>query len=72
MIVVDKVYEPLQAAKQTYNDRCTPLTTIPKKLQKYPNTRARKITLATNSQHIKDTQTIMEFPPLAIVWGPIS
>ena len=70
-MIVKKVYEPLQVAIQAYNDRLTTLTTIPKKLQEYPNPRTKKVALATNSQFIKDTQTMMEGPPPTITWGPI-
>ena len=66
-VIVDKVYEPLRVAIQAYNDRLTPLTTIPKKLQEYPNPRAKKVALATNTQLIKDTQTMMESPPPPII-----
>ena len=45
---------------------------IPKKLQEYPNPRSKKVALATNTQLIKDTQTMMESPPPTIIWGPIS
>ena len=41
-------------------------------MQEYPNARAEKVALATNSQLIRDTQTMLEGPPPAIVRGPIS
>ena len=66
-MIVDKIYVPLQATIQAYNDRISELTEIPKKLQEYPNTRAEKVALATNSQLIRDTQTMLEGPPPAII-----
>ena len=71
-VIVDKIYEPLQAAIQAYNDRIFELTEIPKKLHEYPNARAKMIALATNSQLIRDMQTMLEGSPLAIVGGLVS
>ena len=71
-VIVDKIYEPLQVAIQAYNDQISELTEISKKLQEYPNARAEKVALATNSQLIRDTQTMLEGPPPAIVRGPVS
>ena len=71
-MIVDNVYEPLQAAIQAYNDWISKLTKITKKLQEYPNVGVKKVALATNSQLIRDTQTMWEGPPRAIVQGPIS
>ena len=62
----------MQATIQAYNDQISKSTEIPKKLQDYPNARAKQVALATNSQHIRDTQEMLEGPPLAIVWGPVS
>ena len=62
-VIVDKIYEPLQAAIQAYNDRVSELTEIPKKLQEYPNARAEKVSLETNPQLIRDMQTMLEGPP---------
>ena len=38
-VIVDKMNKPLQAALDAYNNRVTPLTEIPKKLQEFPNPR---------------------------------
>ena len=46
-MIMGKVYEPLQATIQAYNDQITQLTKLPKKLQEYPNKRAKKIAFDT-------------------------
>ena len=72
LIIVNKIHEPLQAALDAYNDRITPLTEIPKKLQEYPNPREEKVRLAIHQELIRDTQTMLEGPPPAIKRGPVS
>ena len=71
-VIVDKVYEPLQAALDAYNSRIAALAELPKKLQEYPNPRAEKVGLAVHQQIIRDSQTLMDGPPPAITRGPIS
>ena len=64
--VIDKVHEHLQAALDAYNSQITSLIEIPKKLQEYPNPREEKVRLALHQQLIRDTQMMLEGPPLAI------
>ena len=71
-VIVDKVYEPLQAALDAYNSRIAALVELPKKLQEYPNPGEEKVRLVVYQQIIKDSQTLMDGPPPAITRGPIS
>ena len=71
-IIVDKVFEPLQAALDAYNNRIAALAELPKKLQEYPNPREEKVNLVVHQQIIHDTQTLWEGPPPVIMQRPVS
>jgi len=44
-VIVDKVFDPLQVALDSYNRRIAALKELPKKLQEYPNPKEEKINL---------------------------
>lgn len=71
-LIVNKVYEPLQAAYDAYNSRIAAFTKLPKKIQEYPNPREEKVNLAVHQQVIRDSQTLMDGLPPAITRGPVS
>ena len=51
-VIVDKVFEPLQAAMDAYNSRIAALKELPKKLQEYPNPREENINLAVHQHRL--------------------
>ena len=71
-LLVDKVYEPLQAALPAHKSRIENLTELPKNLQEYPNPPEEKVSLAMHQHAIRDTQGMLEGPPPTITRGPIS
>ena len=61
-ILIEKKYEPLEAAIRAYKSRVEAQLDLPKKLKQYPNAREEKVQLETNRQQIWDAQTMMEGP----------
>ena len=65
-VLVDKINESLDATIEAHKGHIAALEDLPKKLQEYPNPREEKINLAVHRQLIREAQTVLEGPPLAI------
>ena len=61
-VIVEKLYEPLDAARKAFESRITETIILPKKLQEYPNPIEEKKRLASYQRLVQDTQTIWEGP----------
>ena len=62
-VLIDKKYEPLEAAIQAYESRFEAQIDLPDKLKQYPNAREEKARLAVNRQRIQETQTMIDGYP---------
>ena len=71
-VLIDKKYEPIEAAIQAFESRLSALVDLPDKLKQHPNAREEKIMLAVNQQLICDTQTMIEGPLPTLPKGPIN
>ena len=60
LALIDKKYEPSEAAIRAYKSRIAALLDLPDKLKQYPNAREEKAQLAVNRQRILETQTMIE------------
>ena len=60
--MIDKKYEPLEAAVRAYASRIEAQLELPKKLKQYPNAREEKTQLEANCQQIWEAQTMMDGP----------
>ena len=72
LVIVDKLYEPLDAARKAFGSRITETMILPKKLQEYPNPIEEKKRLASYQWLVQDIQTIWEGPLTKMKRGPIS
>ena len=62
-VIVEKLYEPLDAARKAFESRIKETMILPKKLQEYPNPIEEKERLASYQRLVQDTQTKWEGPP---------
>ena len=69
-VLIDKRYEPLEAAVRAYEDRVEAQLDLPEKLKQYPNAREERTQLESNRQRIWETQTMMEGPMPTQPQGP--
>ena len=60
--LIDKKYEPLEAAIQAYKSRLAAQLDLSNKLKQYPNAREEKTQLEANCQQIWEAQTMIEGP----------
>ena len=68
--MIDKRYEPLEAAVRAYEDRVEAQLDLPEKLKQYPNAREERTQLEFKRQRIWETQTMMEGPMPTRPKGP--
>ena len=71
-VIVEKLYEPLDAARKAFGSRITKTMILPKKLQEYPNPIEEKERLASYQRLVQDTQTKWEGPLTIMEKGQIS
>lgn len=69
---MEKNHKSLEVALRAYENRLSSLVELLAKLKKYPNAREEKVRLVVQQQHITDTQTLLEGPPMALPKGPMS
>ena len=62
LVIIEKLYEPLDAARKAFESRIKETMILPKKLQEYPNPIEEKERLASYQRLVQDTQTKWEGP----------